>query len=195
MHYKLVTPAEGIAVSLDEAKQHLRIAHAEQDAEITSLINAATLRFEKDTGMVLLNSEWCLLFDVMPNFSAQHNSHIQIWKAPISDITKVEYYTPGTEALQTLAADKYIKDNEGIPARVYVSEVPDIDSDRFNAVRVTFTAGYADSTKVPDLIKSALKLLIAHYYENPSHVVTGTIATLLPDGYNEIANSFKTKLV
>ena len=42
---------------------------------------------------------------------------------------------------------------------------------------VTFVAGHANAAAAPSQLKAAIKLLVAHWYENREPVVTGTIAT------------------
>ena len=48
-------------------------------------------------------------------------------------------------------------------------------------VTVTFVAGYGSAaTDVPSVLREAVKMLTAHYYEFRQPVISGTIATKIP---------------
>jgi len=55
-------------------------------------------------------------------------------------------------------------------------------------VVVTFTAGY---TTMPDPVLQAIRLLVAHMYENRQEEVLGTITTRLKFGLEALLNPFR----
>ena len=48
------------------------------------------------------------------------------------------------------------------------------------AITITYTAGYGAASAVPQTIKHAVKMLVAHWYESREPVVIGTIIADLP---------------
>ncbi|ATA54578.1 hypothetical protein CKY39_16200 [Variovorax boronicumulans] len=59
----LHTAAAGLAVSLEEAKVHLRVIAASEDTLITSLIGSATLEAEHLMGRAVMPQKWLLTLD------------------------------------------------------------------------------------------------------------------------------------
>ena len=59
--------------------------------------------------------------------------------------------------------------------------------DRLNAIEITFLAGYgATAATVPETIKQAILLLLAHYYENREATTDGRAITSVPMAYESL---------
>ena len=53
---------------------------------------------------------------------------------------------------------------------------------KINGVKITFTAGYGDAAgDVPEPLRQALLLLVAHWYERREPVVLGETAIQVPE--------------
>lgn len=98
---------------------------------------------------------------------------LRLRKAPCKSITSIEYIDVsqmGTNppAYTTLATSRYLTDLSTEPARLTPAygNVWPVTLDVTNSVRVTFTAGYGTASDVPQPIKQAMYMLIAHWYEN-----------------------------
>lgn len=79
-----------------------------------------------------------------------------------------------------MSASDYIVDTANEPGRICLapnSSWPTTQSDRINAVEITFVCGYGDPPDVPYGIKSAILMTAAHLYENRE----ATIATNLKE--------------
>jgi hypothetical protein len=66
MPLQLITPAAEEPVSLAEAKRHLRVESADDDALIASLISAARQAAETLTGRQFVTARWKLVLDSFP---------------------------------------------------------------------------------------------------------------------------------
>lgn len=162
MALKLITAAADLAVTLVEAKAHLRVDTSDDDTLITAMITAATEAAEQATGRAIMVQTWELTLDAFP-------AAMELTRVPVDSITSVTYVDlDGTD--QTLSALLYSLDNADdfgpayvVPA--YDTEWPDT-RDQINAVKVRYVAGYANAAAVPESIKSWIKLQVGAMYEN-----------------------------
>lgn len=67
MALKLITAATALAVSLVEAKEHLRVTESTEDTLITAMITAATEVAEQITGRAIMPQTWELTLDAFPD--------------------------------------------------------------------------------------------------------------------------------
>ena len=170
-------PAE-TPVSLAEMRLHLKIDSnvTEDDALITTLIEAATEQAEMFTRRAFVTQTWIMYLDGFPPNTGQINSDtslIELPKSPTASVTSVKYYdTDNTE--QTLVVDTdYEVDTNSEPARILPVDGtvwPDTRS-KMNPVSVEFIAGYGVATAVPDVIKVAIKVMVGGWYENREEIV------------------------
>lgn len=163
-------------VSLTEAKAHCRVDDSNSDTVLTALIAAATDHMDGWSGVLgraLVTQTWQQDFD---GFAADG---LRLPLGPAASVSSVTYYD-ADNAQQTLSADVYRLFTDAIGP--YVGLKPDQDwpnaYSRPDAVRVTYVAGAAASD-VPAAIKTAMLLLIGHWFENREAVAVGT-ATVLP---------------
>lgn len=176
MSLRLITPAAALAVSLDEAKLHLRVDGADEDTLITALITAAAETAEQITGRAIMPQTWELTLDAFPGA-------MELTRVPAASVTSVKYYdTTGTQI--TLPGAAYTLDNVddfglAYVAPAYGSEWPET-REQINAVAVRYVAGYADAAAVPQPIKQWMLLQIGAMYANRERetVANGAPATL-----------------
>lgn len=166
MAIKLITPAASLAVSLVEAKAHLRVTVADEDALITALITSATEMAEQRTGRAVMPQTWELTLDAFPEA-------FELTRTPVSSITSLQYVnTAGTT--QTLNSSLYVLDgadefDSAYVVPTYGTTWPDT-RDQINAVVLRFVAGYANAAAVPEPIKQWIKLMVSAMFENRSAV-------------------------
>ena len=155
-------------VPLSEAKEFLRVDSSDEDTTITALLDAAVAWVE----------DYC-----NRSFSARSAVfHVERWRnaalayGPVTAITHVKYDdTSGAE--QTLSTDKYyIGAATDGSMMIYFHDTPDLETYNAHPVRVTAAVGVEESANV----KHAVKMLVAHWYENRRAVVTGTITATIP---------------
>lgn len=162
MALKLITPATELAVSLAEAKAHLKVDIADDDTLITAFIIAATELAEQATGRAIMPQTWELTLDAFPDA-------FELTRVPAVSITSLKYFdTSGTQ--QTLGSALYTLDNtddfgSAFVVPVYSGVWPDTRA-QINAVALRYVAGYAAAANVPDSIKAWIKLQVGAMYEN-----------------------------
>lgn len=162
MALKLITAATVLAVSLIEAKAHLRVDVSDDDALITAMITTATEAAEQITGRAIMLQTWELTLDAFEDM-------LELTRVPVASVTSL-IYTDIDGASQTYSSGAYVLSNydDFGPAYVvpaYNTEWP-ATRDQINAVKVRYVAGYANAAAVPESIKSWIKLQVGAMYEN-----------------------------
>jgi uncharacterized phiE125 gp8 family phage protein len=169
-------------VSLADMKLHLRIESAVEDDDdlITSLITAATKWCEDYQGRKYVTQTVVEKFDAFPEV-------FRPLYVPLIAVTSIGYTDEDGNG-QTVESSVYDVDTTSERGRIalaYSQSWPSI-RDVVNAVTLTYTAGYGDASAVPDTIKTAIKLLVAHWYENREAVVIGAAPASLPIGIDAL---------
>jgi uncharacterized phiE125 gp8 family phage protein len=147
-------------ISLDQAKQQLRVDVTADDALIGELIVTARQYVEKYCSVSLVAGAVAMTF---PSFEKLD----RLTFAPVTAISEIRYLdASGVEQLLDAATYELLNiDADELRPMVrlaYAKSWPPIRAVA-DAVRVTATAGYAT---VPAPILGAMKLLIAHWYDN-----------------------------
>lgn len=165
-----VTAPTDMVVSLEEAKLHLRVDHDDEDSLIEQIIKATTERAELFQLRAYAQQTFRLTLPRFPN-----GRTILLPRPPLQSVESIEY-TDADGASQTLSSDRYRVDTASEPGRViliYDDEWPDTRNDP-DAVKIEYTAGYADVADVPATRRAAILLLIGHLYENRETVTVGS---------------------
>lgn len=177
----LITPPASEPVTLQEAKDHLRVDVTEDDSLIENLlIPSARQSVETYLRRSLLEQTWELSLDCF-------DGDIKLPNPPLQSVTSIKYIDVyGVE--QTLAASEYTVHTQNEPGLItlaYDKSWPSIRAVK-NAVKVRYVTGYADADSVPAPIKSAMLLLIGHLYENREQEVIGQSVESLLFGYKQL---------
>jgi uncharacterized phiE125 gp8 family phage protein len=161
-------------VSLAEAKAHLRVDIDEEDVLIAGLVTAARIHLETRLGRILLTQGWELWLD-----RAQLRPVLPLPLAPVQAVGEVAAYDDAG-ASSVLEPDAYTLDPVSQPARlIFTAGLP--ATRRLAALRIALTAGYGSSpVDVPQPLRQALLLLVAHWYEQREPVLAGQGAAELP---------------
>ncbi len=184
MALKLITPASALAVTLAEAKAHLRVTASDEDTLITAMITSATETAEQITGRAIMPQTWELTLDAFPDA-------LELTRIPAATVTSLTYYDDAG-VLQTMSSSLYALDNANdfgfayvVPA--YGEEWP-TTREQINAVALRYVAGYASAAAVPEPIKAWIKLQVSAMYENreaeaySSRAVSTTVKMSFVDG-------------
>jgi len=171
-------------ITLAEAKAQMRVETSDDDALITRLIAAAVAFTDGQgaLGKAMITQTWRQWVGNNPN-------EIQLAMLPVASVTAVKYYdTDGALQTATLAdfevfgtsTYKYIKPASGKSWPVAQT--------RSDAIAVEYTAGYGDATTdIPDTLRHALLMLIAHWYENRENSTMDKLEST-PFGFDEMIN-------
>lgn len=165
---QVTAPAEQ-PISLDEVKEHLKVVVDEEDGLIQTYIGAATQYAESATRRSIITRSYDYFADAFPTCG-----WFELPRPVLTSVTSVKYYDE-SDTQQTLAASKYYVDIKREPGRIQLkaTEQWPVTIVRPNAVEVRYVAGYADKDAVPSDIKTAMFLMIGHWFENREAVVVG----------------------
>ena len=152
-------------VTLTEIKAHLRVDHTADDTLLGSYIQAARETIESWTARRMITRTEKLFLQEFPASGV-----IVIPAAPVSAVTAINVLDEELAATP-FAATNYVVDLNSPLARValkFGACWPTLSADRkpVNPIEVTFTSGYANAAAVPETLKTAVKLLVGHFYEN-----------------------------
>lgn len=156
----LITPPTFEPVTLAQVKANCRIDGADEDALIGTLISAAREMAEQITGRSLATQTWERVLDAFPC------GEIELYNPPVAAIVSVKYIDlDGVE--QTLDSSLYALDSDSSPAWLLPAWGTDWPTarDSANALRVRYTAGYAEGA-CPQAIQHWLLAMVAHAYRN-----------------------------
>ena len=181
MKYNSVTRATGPAVeplTVAEAKLHLRVDISDDDAYIGTLITAAREWVENYLDRTLITTQLILRAAEFPT------EELELARPPMvasgTATAVVITYTLADTTTATLSTALYRVDRTTTPgnvAPVINGTWPSDVIEDANAVAVTYWAGYGPtSASVPATIRHACLMLIGHWYERRSAVLTGTIS-------------------
>ena len=177
-------------VSLAEAKAHLRIDGTAEDTLIGSLVVTSRLHVESALGLSLVTQGWSWLFDAWPR-----GREVKLPLRPVQSIAAVRLYDEAGDSA-ALAAETYLLDGASSPARLVrqgalVWPKPGRTA---NGIEIAFTSGYGDAaTDVPEPIRQALRLLIAHWYEHRTPFEVGPAATPPPDMVEQLLAPYRIR--
>lgn len=186
--WSLTTTSRTVAgvISTADAKAHLRVDHSDEDSLIDRLVLASIEAIESKIGASMVPQTLTL---VVPRFPTTCG-HFALPGSPVRSITSITYVdSDGTN--QVVAGSLYVTDGNAHPGRVYLADRdsspwPTDLAARDDAVRIIYEAGPATVNDVNDALIAAALLMIGHLYENRQAVVTGTIATELPEAVDAL---------
>lgn len=186
-----VAPAEE-PVSLAEAKLHLRVDDTADDDLITALIVAARQRFESVTWRSLITQTLVLTLDEWPD-----DNCIKLPRPPLVSVSSVQY-TDEDGNTSTFSSSNYLVSTAGEPGAIVLksnADWPTATLQTVDGVSVTYVAGYGGTEDVPQIIKQALLMLVAHWYENREEIVVaaGFTAAKVPLGAQSIIEMLKVR--
>ncbi|MEM8494444.1 MAG: head-tail connector protein [Planctomycetota bacterium] len=167
----------------EDAKRHARVIAGADDTQIRAMITAARQLCEAYTGRAIIRARYKQRLAKFPSCQP-----IVLDKPPLIAVESIEYVdTAG--AVATVATADYKVSTYGDPGRIVLAmgkSWPSVRSFAAEPVTVTFTAGYTDP---PESIKHAVRLLVAHWYDNREAVVSGKAATTLPLAVENLLNT------
>jgi uncharacterized phiE125 gp8 family phage protein len=173
--YTIISESVIEPISLEDAKQFLRIDGTDDDDLVYSMIKVARQMCENKTWLVINPSVIRMNFD-----KEEVTEYMRINKLPVREIDGV-FYKDANGVQQTLLASKYEVDLYSNPVRIRILEMPNI-GDYMNAFSVEYKAGYSSGANVPKPIIQAMKMIMGHLNENRQDVVVGSSITKMPNG-------------
>jgi uncharacterized phiE125 gp8 family phage protein len=186
--YSTLTTPAAEPLTMSQAAAHLRVDSTDDTAYIGDLVAVAREYFDSMTGRssaviqyLLVASRWQDLFDQTPSdtvTSIPRDAYaIPLYRTPLLTVDSIKYYAPDATTLTTMPTTDYRVVTTSQPGMIQlVNDAPEID-DRLDAIQITFTAG----TDCPSAMsKHAIRMLVAHFYENRTPINIGNIVSEIP---------------
>ncbi|HZL30407.1 MAG TPA: head-tail connector protein [Pseudolabrys sp.] len=168
----LIAPAVE-PLSLAEAKAFLRVEHDDDNDVILSLISASRIHIEAQTRRALISQSWRIALDAWPA-----DGRLPVRPAPLREVTAARVFDAADNAQSIdLQAFVFAAGNSALAFAPWTLAQPG----RFAAgIEIDVVCGYGDAAAdVPEPLRQAIRLLIAHWYENRGLAAVGTV-TVLP---------------
>jgi hypothetical protein len=171
-------------VSLVDFKEFIKWGtDASEDITMTSCLKTATMQAESFTRRVISVAPWQ---STLPYFTSTFLDVL-----PVTTI--VIKYDDVNGAEQTLSASEYTVMDNGPDDYVEIrfdGTMPTLESDNYEPVRITYSAGYS---ALPEGIKLGIMQLAASYFENRQNEVIGTSSNLI--GHSSLHTLYPYKLL
>lgn len=191
---RLITGPAIEPLDLDEVKKHLRFGPTSEDTLIDAWISAARQYFEQATGRQLIAATWEYALDRFPC-----DRSIELPHPPLISVESVTY-DDASATEQTLDPANYAVSAPSGPqaTRGRISLLSGLTWPQTvlqaKAVRIRFVAGYGAAIgDVPEIVKTALYLLVATFHKYRSEVheqIAGGSLVKLPLGVEELVRSY-----
>ena len=182
----LLTPPAVEPLSLDEAKDYLRVEHADDDALIATLITSARAHVEAQTRRALITQTWRHSRDAWPA-----DGRIAVLPAPLQALAAARVYDEDGVA-QAIDLETFVVDAIAAPGVVAFPpwSVP-APGRRPAGIELDLVVGYGNAASdVPEPLRLAMRLLLSHWYENRG-IVGESSASPLPANAAELIAPYR----
>lgn len=163
----IVTPPAIEPVSLDEAKDFLRLLADEEDALLATLITAARLMIEAASGRMLIEQGWRIVLDRWPEGGA-----VRVPLSPVRAISAARILGPDDAALPVAAEALALVEGSDPPNIEMAGPLPVPGRPR-GGIEIDVVAGFgATRDMVPAPLRQAVLRLAARWFEHRGDVVS-----------------------
>jgi uncharacterized phiE125 gp8 family phage protein len=155
---RIAAPATGL-ITLSEAKAHLRVDDATEDAYISALVGTASAYLDARDGVLgeaLVTQTWRLSLPRAPF------GNLPLPLGPVQSIASVKYYDDSQIERTVNPADYRLAGN--VVELVEGKSWPDTAS-RQVAFWVDFVAGYGAAADVPETARTLCRLIVGDLFE------------------------------
>lgn len=170
-------------VLLDDARSHLRVTGSDEDMLITQQLAAAVAAVSERTGRRLGSETWAASY-------ASVSGDLNLPMAPVQSITSIQYWDASDVSQTALVSDFYFfADDDFATLRPKAGKAwPSVNSNRADAITVTFVAGYSP---IPAPLRTAVLMLLGHFFENREAVAVGLSVAEFPVGVADMVNLYR----
>lgn len=156
----LLTAPAAEPLTLAEARAFLRVEHTDDDDLIAALIAGARIHVEAQTRRALITQSWRLLLDAWPP-----SGRIDARPAPLQAVTAARVYD-GEGTAHAIDTQAFVPDLGASALAFMLSAMP--APGRIAAgIELDVSVGYGDAAAdVPEPLRQAMRILVAHWYEN-----------------------------
>jgi uncharacterized phiE125 gp8 family phage protein len=177
MNLKVLLQPAAEPVTLSEVKTYLRVDGTEEDSTIAGLISASREYIERSTRRTMIYTAYRLTLDKFPGWE-----DLELPRSPAQELAantlvgiayatpRIRYWDMDGNQITMVEGDTYellLSDN---PPRIVLPPTelwPITMAYQRGAVEVDFIAGYGEAAgSVPPMLRQAVKILAAHWYEH-----------------------------
>jgi uncharacterized phiE125 gp8 family phage protein len=175
------------AVTVADAKTHMRVDGSAEDVLIGSLILTSRLHVEAALGLALINQTWMLVLDRWPPCGT-----VEIPIAPLQAVTSVRVRNAAGTPI-VVPPTSYLVDIVSKPPRlVWNNTAPSYPGQAANGIEIDLSVGFgASAASVPAPLKHAVLMLAAHWHEHRDPVEIGSTAARIPDAVADLIQPFR----
>jgi uncharacterized phiE125 gp8 family phage protein len=156
----LLAPPAVEPLSLTEAKDFLRVETADEDQLIAALIAAGRIHVEKQTGLALVTQSWRVVLDCWPG-----SGRIAVRPAPLQALAAARVFDFDGEA-RAVDLQAFVTDPSTSTLAFMPWTLP-MPTQIAAGIALDVVAGFGDAaTDVPEPLRQAVRLFVAHWYEN-----------------------------
>jgi uncharacterized phiE125 gp8 family phage protein len=172
----LLTPPAVEPVTLTDAKAWLRVEHDDDDDVIAALIAGARSHVESQTRRALISQTWRLVHDAWPS-----GGRIAALPVPLAAIVAARVHD-GEGGTQSIDLQALTVDVAAAPAIIaFAAWSLPVPGQKAGGIEIDITCGYGDGPDdVPPPLRQAIRLLLAHWYENRGLIALGDTVAVLP---------------
>ncbi|SCX96997.1 head-tail connector protein [Microvirga guangxiensis] len=151
-------------ITLPEMKAYLRIDHEAEDDLIAGLIKAARLVVETASRRALIEQRWRVVMDRWPD-----GGKVRLPVAPLLAVDGIKVLDADGTATDVPAAS-IDADAVSDPPGIAVDDAPQPGKAR-HGIEIELRAGFGSTPDaVPSTLRLAIKILVAHWFENRGDV-------------------------
>lgn len=174
------------ALSLADAKAHLRVDHNDEDDLIAALSLAACDSISENVGRVLTDEQWTVAV-------AAVDGDLVLPLAPVQSVDAITYFDAEDTEQTASVADFYLfADDDRAIMRPKAGKSWPATIAREDAITVTITVGM---TAVPPGLIAAAKLLLGHWYDTRAAVAMGQAPQEVPLGVQYLCDQARRNWV
>jgi uncharacterized phiE125 gp8 family phage protein len=178
----LLTPPAAEPLSLAEAKAFLRVETADEDPLIAALIAAARLHVETQTGLALTTQDWRMVLDCWPA-----NGRIAVQPRPLQALAGARVFDFDGEA-RAIDLQGFVPDASTSTLSFMPWTLP-MPTRIAAGIEIDIAAGFGSAASdVPEPLRQAVRLLVAHWYENRAALAGAEAVPVPPDAAALIAS-------
>jgi len=181
----LLTAPSVEPLTLAEAKAFLRVEHADDDDLIASLVAGARGHVEAATRRALVTQTWRLFLDVWPESGC-----LEVLPAPLQAVVAARVHA--SDGAIELDPDVFVADSGRAPAVLaFAPRALPAPARARAGIEIDVRTGYGDAAvDAPEPLRQALRLLLAHWYENRG-VVAGDGAGASPESVRALIAPYR----
>jgi len=161
-------------LALDEAKAFLRV-ETNDDEVIAALIAGARIHVEAQTRRALITQTWRLVLDCWPA-----DGRINVLPALLRALSATRVYDESNVA-HAVDVQAFVVDAAG-SALAFAPWALPMPGRSAAGIELDVSCGYGDAAiDVPEPLRQAIRLLVAHWYDNRGVVAIGHETAVLPE--------------